>query len=437
MKKWEDIVRDKLEGYESTLPEGSLADFHARRGSSATVTHASRKWLWLPAAAVAAGLAAVLFLHRPSAPEPVIQIVRQPAAPVVAAAADTVVMEEPAKARAAVAHVVKPKPVLIESERQDTTENEVINEPKAFEQFVPETPAEKPGPAEETLDQFVSSPFIPASSKGRELNLKIAPAAGIVAGSGLLAALMTPLTRGGTYIPIDIDSINDPIPSQENGNNTNAVGNGHGIEDFFGGASGQDSYPPTENYGSSDPASVDDPVDNPIATEDPTQENQPIDVLSGDYTHYLPITAGLSARIPLTERLSLTTGLQYALYISRFTYSLSGEKMQYAHYLGVPARLDWTFASNRWLDAYAGAGMEAELCLGATLGGRKLQRDGLGLSLLGAAGLQLNISSRIGLYLEPELSWRIPSAEWKLDTYRRTHPLVFTVATGIRINFGN
>ena len=57
MKKWEDIVKDKLEGYESALPEGSLADFHARRGSSATVTHASRKWLWLPAAAVAAGRA--------------------------------------------------------------------------------------------------------------------------------------------------------------------------------------------------------------------------------------------------------------------------------------------------------------------------------------------------------------------------------------------
>ncbi len=436
MKKWEDIVKDKLEGYESALPEGSLADFHARRGSSATVTHASRKWLWFPAAAVAAGLAAVLFLHRPSAPEPVIQIVRQPAAPVVAAAADTVVMEEPEKVQEAVARFAKRQPVQPASEQEQTTGNEVISEPEVFEEMAPETPVEHAELVEEALDPFVSSPFIPASSKGRKLNLKIAPAAGIVAGNGLLAALMTPLTRGGTYIP-NIDSINDPIPSQENGNNTNAVGNGHGIECFFGGASGQDSYPPTENYGSSDPASVDDPVDNPIATEDPTQENQPIDVLSGDYTHYLPITAGLSARIPLTERLSVTTGLQYALYISRFAYSLSGEKTQYAHYLGVPARLDWTFASNRWLDVYAGAGMEAELCLGATLGGRKLQRDGLGLSLLGAAGLQLNISSRIGLYLEPELSWRIPSAEWKLDTYRRTHPLVFTVATGIRINFGN
>ena len=111
--------------------------------------------------------------------------------------------------------------------------------------------------------------------------------------------------------------------------------------------------------------------------------------------------------------------------------------MQYAHYLGVPARLDWTFASNRWLDVYAGAGMEVEMCMGATLAEKKLIRDPLCLSLLGAAGIQLNLSKRIGLYLEPELSWSVPSANWELDTYRRTHPLVFTVATGIRINIGN
>ena len=96
-----------------------------------------------------------------------------------------------------------------------------------------------------------------------------------------------------------------------------------------------------------------------------------------------------------------------------------------------------SFASNRWLDVYAGAGMEVEMCMGATLAEKKLIRDPLCLSLLGAAGIQLNLSKRIGLYLEPELSWSVPSANWELDTYRRTHPLVFTVATGIRINIGN
>ena len=31
MRRWEDIAKDKLEGYESRLPEGSLAEFRARR----------------------------------------------------------------------------------------------------------------------------------------------------------------------------------------------------------------------------------------------------------------------------------------------------------------------------------------------------------------------------------------------------------------------
>lgn len=424
MRKWEDIVRDKLEGYESALPEGSLADFHARRRGSTAAGHTGRRWIWVAAVAVAAGLAAVLFLHRPSAPENVIQVVPQPSAPV-ASVVDTVVMEEPAQPLPLIAQTARPKPVREVTKPRETVENElVIEEPEDLKG--PEEP-EQPGQPEQP-EQIIpeelptSSPFIPASPfKDKRLKLEVAPAAGIVAGSGLLAALVTPISRSGIYRPFDItkEPINIPDGPVPYGGNIENSNGGSSITDDI------DDIPPPENYGSTD--------DN-TSVEDPSYDNEPKDVLSGDYTHYLPVKAGISARIPLTERLSVTTGLQYALYISKFTYSLSGEKRQYAHYLGIPARLDWTFASNRWLDVYAGAGMKAEVCLGATLGGRKLQRDDLGFSLLGAVGLQLNISNRIGLYLEPELSWRVPSADWKLDTYQRTHPLVFTVATGIRIN---
>ena len=432
MRKWEDIVRDKLEGYESALPEGSLADFHARRGSTAA-GHATRRWIWVAAVTVAAGLAAVLFLRRPSVPENVIQVVPQPSAPV-ASAVDTVVLEEPAQPLPFIAQTARPKPVRKVIEPQETVEIEVaIEEPEESEQIVPEEhpepkgtePADISKPAEEIFEPYVSSPFIPSPANGKKLNMKIVPAAGIVAGSGLLAALVTPISRSGIYRSFDIAkepiNISDgPVPF--GGNIENSSG-GSSITDDI------DDIPPPENYGSTDDnTSVEDPVYQEVHKED---------VLSGNYTHYLPVKAGISARIPLTERLSVTTGLQYALYISKFTYSLSGEKMQYAHYLGVPARLDWTFASNRWLDVYAGAGMEVEMCMGATLAEKKMIRDPLCLSLLGAAGIQLNLSKRIGLYLEPELSWSVPSANWELDTYRRTHPLVFTVATGIRINIGN
>ena len=145
---------------------------------------------------------------------------------------------------------------------------------------------------------------------------------------------------------------------------------------------------------------------------------------------------GLSALIPLTEKLSVTTGLTYSLYRSKFTYSLSGEKTQLAHYLGVPIRLDWTLAANQWLDVYLGAGVAEDLCVGASLGGSAFAKDGPSFTLLGAGGLQWNILPRLGLYVEPELSWTVPSDRQVLKTYRQEHPLVFTVATGLRINLG-
>ena len=56
MRKWEEIVKDKLEGYESPLPEGHLADFRARRMKAG---EASRRFPWglVATAAVAASLA--------------------------------------------------------------------------------------------------------------------------------------------------------------------------------------------------------------------------------------------------------------------------------------------------------------------------------------------------------------------------------------------
>ena len=113
---------------------------------------------------------------------------------------------------------------------------------------------------------------------------------------------------------------------------------------------------------------------------------------------------------------------------------MTGVKQQSAHYLGIPVRMDWSIASNKWLDVYLGAGMEGDFCVAASLSGEKIQRDGFSFSLLGAAGVQFNCSRHIGLYLEPELSWTVPSGSRVLMTYRSQHPFFFTVAAGVRFN---
>jgi len=79
MRKWEDIVKDKMEEFDETLPESVFAEFHAMRSGTAPAPAPKRFPLaWALVPAVAAGLAAILFLRQPSTPDNGIQIIQQP-----------------------------------------------------------------------------------------------------------------------------------------------------------------------------------------------------------------------------------------------------------------------------------------------------------------------------------------------------------------------
>ena len=384
MSKWEDIVKDKLEGYESKLPEGSLAEFRAlRAGTGNTRPKRRSPVVWATAAAVAAGLAAILFFRQPTGSEKGIQIVELPAAPV-AIVEDTPEVEEPAPVQQLIAQTVKPKVVSkrVESVRPaetpqtpQTTEPVEVAEP--IEDKVVDT-------VDETIQPEVSSPFIPdyaepQYTEPREVKVKIVPVAGAIAGGGLLAAVAVPLLKGTLY-----DEATAPISSEFSSGNPNR------------------------------------PNSEPITHA----------------AHHFPLKTGLSVRIPVAERLKITTGLEYSRYRSEFTYETSGLKKQTAHYLGVPVRLDWTLTSGRWLDAYVGAGVSGDKCFAAYRDGKPYAKDPFAFSLLGAGGIQLNFTKRLGLYVEPEVSWVVPWQPRMLQTYRSENPVMFSVATGLRINLG-
>ena len=97
MKQWEDIVKERLEGYESTLPEGSYAQFQKLRAKG---KQAPRKkvysFVWAAVAAVAASLAAVLFLRQPAQPiEEGVQLVQQQPLQEQLPVTDSLTVEEP------------------------------------------------------------------------------------------------------------------------------------------------------------------------------------------------------------------------------------------------------------------------------------------------------------------------------------------------------
>jgi hypothetical protein len=449
MRKWEDIVKDKLEGYGSPLPEDGLATFRARRNQAAPAAKRySPRWGWAlaGAAVAAAGLAALLLPSRPSVPEDAVQIAHnQPVTEVIVPDSADVSEPDPellpfvqpvvqpgtpkatrrvaALPQGAVAVAAEPSEDAVAPTVAATESAEETARPAEIPEASTETSPSRDVTSSPNEPRWTESPFVPQAPPARKVPLNVAPVAGAVVGGGLLAAALTPWARGGSQSPIHSNSaIDSPLI-----NNSGPANNGYVN---FGGAS---------NSASGDPYSLASGLsgsDKQDALHQDTATNDPQDVLSGDYTHYRPLKTGLSARIPLTEKLSLTTGLTYSLYGSKFTYSISGEKAQQAHYLGIPLRLDWTLASNRWLDVYVGAGVAGDICVGSTLGGSAFAKDGPAFSVLGAGGLQWNMTKRLGLYVEPELSWTAPSDRHILKTYRQEHPLVFTVATGLRFNIG-
>ena len=398
MRKWEDIIKDKMEEFDDTLPESVFSEFRARRDGT---VHVPRRFpvVWAIVPAVAAGLAAVLLLRKPSVSDDGIQIIQRLDYPVAVVAdstetVDTIIQNQPLVSQAVTQKVIghsyelPQEPAAIHRE----LENADYNEPEETEIVISNDNIADDSATSET-DVATVVPIIPESVGVDPVKIKITPTAGVIAGSSVLAAIVTSV-----------------IDSRNNGEKLSINNLGP-------------AYPNL--------AQANNPDQN-----DSTDTQNLCDLLTGPNKHYFPIKTGLSVRIPVSEKLGITTGLEYSLYRSKLTFSHSGKNEQLAHYLGIPVRLDWTLASNRRIDVFVGGGVMGDYCIGATLARNKLKRDGLTFSVLGVAGAQINLTKQIGLYMEPEFSWAIPSDNQVLETYRSEHPFMFSIATGLRINLG-
>lgn len=399
MKKWEEIVKEKFEEPIGALPEDLFAEFCSRVDTAGGSSVNHRKLLWALIPAAASGLAAILFLGKPSMPEDGIQVIQQPVAPVAIITdidADAGTSTDPDgnidkgfKQQPKPQNTISSVPVQEESEVQEETDIPgPVAEPEKKDAENP-----KGNVTEETSK--ISSPYIPEDiDSPRTVAIKVLPAAGAVVGGGLLAALVIP-ALGSSGIDTG------------GGQGPNIFGNRPFWETDF--------------------------VRNPV--------------------HDFPFKFGLSTRIPIIDRLAITTGLEYSRYTSRFTYSLSGNKEQVAQYLGIPVRLDWSIAYNKRFNVYVGAGLSGDCCVAASLNGEKVKNDGFRISFIGAGGIQFNPTRRVGIFLEPEVTWtkpqttradiermpdwsRPPVEDYVMATYRTEHAFVFSLATGLRITLG-
>lgn len=170
------------------------------------------------------------------------------------------------------------------------------------------------------------------------------------------------------------------------------------------------------------------------------------------YSHKLPVKFGVSFRYGFNDRLGIESGLTYTLLNSTFTTAAGATNgnttgKQTLHYIGIPLNVTYNIIGTRLFNVYASAGGAVEKAVGGhfeTTGhvdGKRsetnrnsLKPKELQWSLNASAGAQVNVMNQLGLYVEPGISYRIPSGSHVRSIYT-DKKLDFSIGFGIRFNF--
>lgn len=170
------------------------------------------------------------------------------------------------------------------------------------------------------------------------------------------------------------------------------------------------------------------------------------------YSHKLPVKFGVSFRYGFNKRLGIESGLTYTLLNSTFTTAAGTANgnttgKQTLHYIGIPLNVTYNIIGSKLFNVYASAGGAMEKAVGGyfeTTGhvdGKRsetnrnsLKPKELQWSLNASAGAQVNVLNQLGLFVEPGISYRIPSGSHVRSIYTDKQ-LDFSIGFGIRFNF--
>lgn len=168
--------------------------------------------------------------------------------------------------------------------------------------------------------------------------------------------------------------------------------------------------------------------------------------------HRLPVHAGASIAYRINDRVSVETGVAYSylsadIHEGSDSYYFAGE--QSLHYVGIPVGVRIRAMSWKNFDIYVGAGFEADKCVSGALkksyvingqtrddGHESISIRPLQWSVNAGAGVQYNISSMVGIYAEPGLSYYFDNGS-NIETIYSEKPLNFNLNIGLRVSFGS
>ena len=173
--------------------------------------------------------------------------------------------------------------------------------------------------------------------------------------------------------------------------------------------------------------------------------------VSKDEDHKRPVRFSLSLDFPMTEVLSIESGLTYSILQSTFTTSSGirvSQDTQFLGYLGIPLNLKANLWNKDLFTLYASGGGMVEKCVNAStktivsVSGEKSGNASknsfsvkpLMWSLNAAAGLQANLPGSFGIYLEPGVSYHFVGDN-KVRSIYTEHPFDFVMSFGLRYSF--
>lgn len=165
--------------------------------------------------------------------------------------------------------------------------------------------------------------------------------------------------------------------------------------------------------------------------------------------HKMPVTFGASVYYNIGKRWGIGTGITYTK-LSSDLHSGSDanyiQSDQTIHYVGVPVQVNYNVIKKPAFTGYLTAGTLIEKSVSGSLKTKyvventlkdeteeKLSSKPTQISVNAAAGVQLNITNRLGIYAEPGLGYHFKDNS-TLNTIYKEKPLNFNLKFGLRLS---
>lgn len=164
--------------------------------------------------------------------------------------------------------------------------------------------------------------------------------------------------------------------------------------------------------------------------------------------HKQPVKAGLSVRYQINDKLGVESGVTYTYLSSNLTSGTAKnlyKTEQSLQYIGIPLNLSYNVWDSKQLSFYLSAGGLLEKSIAGkshtdyiidnkivSTDDEKIKEKTLQFSVNGSVGLQYNLSSKLGLFVEPGVAYYVNNGS-SIKTIYKDKPMNFNLKIGLRV----